>query len=177
MPKVKKVVEPKVGDGVFIDVSAIVSGRVEIGDHSSIWPHAVLRGDINKIVIGQYTNIQDLSVLHVDRDDPCLVGNYVTAGHKVCLHGCVIGDEVMVGMGSIVLSGARIENRVVLGAGSLVPEGRVLESGFLYYGSPVKKIRPLTKEEMENNLYWAKRYAELAESHLQGIYGRIGLVT
>lgn len=177
MPGAKKTAEPRIGDDVFIDVSAIVVGRVEIGDHSSVWPHAVLRADIEKIVLGKYTNIQDLSVLHVDRDNPCVIGDYVTAGHRVCLHGCVIGDEVVVGMGSIVLTGARIESRVILGAGSLVPENRVLESGFLYYGSPAKKIRELTAEEVENNRFWAKRYAELARDHRAGVFGRIGLVT
>lgn len=116
-------------------------------------------------------------MLHVDRDQPCRIGDYVTAGHRVILHGCEIGDEVVVGMGSIVLSGARIEGRVILGAGSLVPENRVLESGFLYYGSPVKKIRELTAAEIENNLFWAKRYAELARDHRAGVFGRIGLVT
>lgn len=177
MARAEKSIEPKIGEHVFIDVSAIVSGQVELGDHASVWPHAVLRGDINKIMIGQCTNIQDLSILHVDRDAPCIVGDYVTAGHNVCLHGCVIGDEVTVGMGSIVLTHARIESRVILGAGSLVPEGKVLESGFLYFGSPVKKIRELSQEEMENNVFWAKRYAALAEEHLAGRYGRIGLVT
>ncbi len=177
MPKAGKVLEPRIGEQVFIDVSAIVAGQVEIGDHSSVWPHSVLRGDIEKIVIGKYTNIQDLSLLHVDRGEPCLIGDYVTAGHKVCLHGCVIGDEVIVGMGSIVLSGAKIKDRVILGAGSLVPEGKVLESGFLYFGAPVKKIRPLTQAEIDNNKAWAERYAELAEKHLAGAFGRIGLVT
>lgn len=169
--------EPKLGEGVFIDVSAIVTGDVAIGDQSSVWPHAVLRADINKIVIGKCTNIQDLSILHVDRDAPCVIGDYVTAGHNVCLHGCTIGNETLIGIGSVVLSGARIENRVVLGAQSLVPEGRVLESGFLYFGSPAKKIRELTPAEIEYNLFWAQRYAELAAKHLEGAYGRIGLMT
>lgn len=175
MPKAPKVLEPRIGEHVFIDVSALVTGQVEIGAHSSVWPHSVLRGDIDKIIVGKYTNIQDLSLLHVDRGEPCLIGDYVTAGHKVCLHGCVIGDEVIVGMGSIVLSGAKIQDRVILGAGSLVPEGKVLESGFLYFGSPVKKIRPLTQEEIANNKAWAERYAELAGKHAQGNFGRIGL--
>jgi len=176
MPKTNKIIEPRVGEQVFVDVSAIVIGQVDIGDHSSVWPHSVLRGDIDKIVIGKYTNIQDLSLLHVDRGQPCLIGDYVTAGHKVCLHGCVIGDEVVVGMGSVVLSGSRIESRVILGAGSLVPEGKILESGYLYFGSPVKKIRPLTEAEIEGNKSWAERYAELAGKHSQGVYGRIGLM-
>ena len=177
MTQSHKPIEPRLGDHVFIDVSAIVSGNVEIGDYSNIWPHAVLRGDIAKIVLGKYTNIQDLSVLHVDREDPCVVGDYVTVGHRVILHGCTIENETLIGMGSIVLSGARIESHVVLGAGSLVPEKRVLESGFLYFGTPVKKIRELTREEIEYNIFWAKRYVELAQSHLEGVYGRIGLVT
>ena len=177
MSKPRLISEPRVGKNSFVDVSAILVGDVVIGDHSSVWPHTVLRGDICKIVLGQYTNIQDLSVLHVDRDQPCVVGDHVTVGHRVILHACTIGNQTLIGMGSIVLSGAKIEERVMLGAGSLVPENKVLESGFLYYGSPVKKIRELTQEEMDYNLQWAKRYAELAQKHLAGQYGRIGLTT
>ena len=167
--------KPDIDASALVMESAQVIGDVVIGEESSVWFNAVIRGDVNHIRIGKYTNIQDLSLLHVDRGQPCLIGDYVTAGHKVCLHGCVIGDEVVVGMGSVVLSGSRIESRVILGAGSLVPEGKTLESGYLYFGSPVKKIRPLTEAEIEGNKAWAERYAELAEKHSQGIYGRIGL--
>jgi carbonic anhydrase/acetyltransferase-like protein (isoleucine patch superfamily) len=177
MPVKAKPAEPKLGKDVFIDVSAIVSGNVEIGDHSSVWPHAVLRGDLAPVTVGKHSNIQEQSVVHVDRDVPCRIGDYVTAGHQVCLHGCTIGDEVLVGIGTVILSGATIEGRVVIGAGSLVPEDRVLESGFLYYGSPVKKVRELTPEELAHLLRSAREYAALAKRHLQGAFGRIGLVT
>lgn len=172
-----KPVEPRVGRRVFIDASAIVSGDVAIGDCSSVWPHAVLRGDLARITLGRYTNIQELSLVHVDRGSPCRIGSYVTAGHKVTLHGCTVADEVLIGMGTIILTGAQVGRRVVIGAGSLVPENKVLDPGFLYFGSPVRQIRELTAKEKAYNRYWAKEYARLAGRHLRGLYGRFGLVT
>lgn len=176
MARSKGVSEPKLGKDVYIDVSAIVTGDVEIGDYSSVWPHAVLRGDIHRVVVGKYTNIQDLSILHVGEEEPCIVGDYVVCGHNVCLHGCVVGNGVLIGIGAIVLSNAKVEDRVMIGAGSLVPEGKVLESGYLYYGAPVKKIRRLRDQEIQENIDWAKKYAENARRHLRGDYGRIGLL-
>lgn len=149
-----KGIEPKIGQGVYIDSSSIIVGDINIGDDSSIWPFVAARGDVNHIAIGQRTNIQDGSVLHVTHKNnenpqgyPLIIGNDVTVGHKVMLHGCQIHDRVLVGMGAIVLDGAVIQSDVMIGAGSLVPPGKVLASGYLYVGSPVKQARPLTEKE------------------------------
>lgn len=145
---------PQIGDRVYIDSSSVLVGDIQIGDDSSIWPMVAARGDVNHIRIGERSNIQDGSVLHVTHKNaanpdgyPLLIGNDVTVGHKVMLHGCTIKDRVLVGMGAIVLDGVIIEEEVMIGAGSLVPPGKVLESGYLYVGSPVKQARPLTDKE------------------------------
>ncbi|EOU2464483.1 gamma carbonic anhydrase family protein [Vibrio navarrensis] len=145
---------PQIGDRVYIDSSSVLVGDIQIGDDSSIWPLVAARGDVNHIRIGERSNIQDGSVLHVTHKNaanpdgyPLLIGNDVTVGHKVMLHGCTIKDRVLVGMGAIVLDGVIIEEEVMIGAGSLVPPGKVLESGYLYVGSPVKQARPLTDKE------------------------------
>lgn len=145
---------PQIGQRVYIDSSAVLVGEIEIGDDSSIWPLVAARGDVNHIEIGQRSNIQDGSVLHVthkNKDNPTgyplIIGSDVTIGHKVMLHGCTIEDRVLVGMGAIVLDGVIIESDVMIGAGSLVPPGKKLESGYLYVGSPVKQARLLTDKE------------------------------
>src|SRR5690554_6287507 len=134
---------PQIAPGVYVDAAAVVIGDVSIGADSSVWPMAVLRGDVNTIRVGARTSIQDGSVLHVTHDHadvpgghPCVVGDDVTVGHKVVLHGCTVGDRCLVGMGAIVLDGARLEPEVLLGAGSLVPPGKVLEGGYLWLGAP-----------------------------------------
>lgn len=149
-----KAICPLIGDRVYIDSSSVLVGDIQIGDDSSIWPLVAARGDVNHIRIGERSNIQDGSVLHVTHKNaanpdgyPLLIGNDVTVGHKVMLHGCTIKDRVLVGMGAIVLDGVIIEEEVMIGAGSLVPPGKVLESGYLYVGSPVKQARPLTDKE------------------------------
>ncbi|KYN90397.1 gamma carbonic anhydrase family protein [Vibrio cidicii] len=149
-----KGIYPQIGDRVYIDSSSVLVGDIQIGDDSSIWPLVVARGDVNHIRIGERSNIQDGSVLHVTHKNaanpdgyPLIIGNDVTVGHKVMLHGCTIKDRVLVGMGAIVLDGVIIEEEVMIGAGSLVPPGKVLESGYLYVGSPVKQARPLTDKE------------------------------
>ncbi|EGR2797781.1 gamma carbonic anhydrase family protein [Vibrio navarrensis] len=149
-----KAICPQIGDRVYIDSSSVLVGDIQIGDDSSIWPLVAARGDVNHIRIGERSNIQDGSVLHVTHKNaanpdgyPLLIGNDVTVGHKVMLHGCTIKDRVLVGMGAIVLDGVIIEEEVMIGAGSLVPPGKVLESGYLYVGSPVKQARPLTDKE------------------------------
>ncbi|MBG0760862.1 gamma carbonic anhydrase family protein [Vibrio cidicii] len=149
-----KGIYPQIGARVYIDSSSVLVGDIHIGDDSSIWPLVAARGDVNHIRIGERSNIQDGSVLHVTHKNaanpdgyPLLIGNDVTIGHKVMLHGCTIKDRVLVGMGAIVLDGVIIEEEVMIGAGSLVPPGKVLESGYLYVGSPVKQARPLTDKE------------------------------
>lgn len=165
-------VMPTVDDTVFVDDTALVLGDVHIGEDSSIWPLTVVRGDVNKIRIGNNTNIQDNSVIHVthphgDVTDgyPVSVGDNVTVGHRVILHGCEIGDNCLIGMGSTVMDGAVIEPYVLLGAGSLVSPGKVLDGGYLWLGSPVRKIRPLTEDERKWIDTSARHYVELKNKH------------
>lgn len=164
---------PKQGDRVMIDSSSVVIGDVRMDDDVSIWPLVAIRGDVNYVSIGARTNIQDGSVLHVTHKsaynpegNPLVIGEEVTVGHKVMLHGCTIGNRVLVGMGSILLDGVAIEDEVMIGAGSLVPQNKRLESGFLYLGSPVKQIRPLTEAEKEGLKYSANNYVKWKNDYL-----------
>ncbi|MDH1009380.1 gamma carbonic anhydrase family protein [Pseudomonas nicosulfuronedens] len=164
---------PSLGERVFVDASAVVIGDVEIGTDSSVWPLVVIRGDMHRIRIGARTSVQDGSVLHITHAGPfnpdgfpLTIGDEVTIGHKVLLHGCTLGSRILVGMGSIVMDGAVIEDEVILGAGSLVPPGKVLESGFLYVGSPVKKARPLSDKERAFFSYTAGNYVKLKDQHI-----------
>ena len=168
-------VAPLLGQHVYIDPSARVIGDVTLGDDASVWPGTVIRGDVNAIRIGAGTNIQDLSVLHVShkstRDPggaPLTIGQHVTIGHNVVLHGCTIGDECLIGMGAIVMDKVVIQPRVLVGAGSLVPEGRVLESGYLYLGSPARRVRLLTEDELARFAYSAQHYIRLKNNYLAG---------
>ena len=163
---------PKVGKNVFVAPTAVVEGNVRLAEGVSIWPGAVLRGDLQKISVGRFSNIQDQSILHVERDRPCRLGEYVTAGHRVILHACTIGDGSLAGMGSIVLDGAVIGSGTLLGAGSLVPRGERLKSGFLYFGRPARRIRKLSKREIRGLVEWAKRYVRLASRHRAGEFER-----
>lgn len=166
---------PTVPASCYIDPAATVIGDVVIGADSSLWPMAVARGDVNFIRIGARSNIQDGSVLHVThaRGDqaaghPLLIGDEVTVGHNVTLHGCSIGDRCLVGMASTVLDGAVLESYVLLGAGSLVPPGKRLAGGYLWLGSPVRRVRPLTVAEREQFEYSALHYVRLKERYLAG---------
>ena len=163
---------PVIGAGSYIDDSAVVIGDVEIGENCSVWPLTVIRGDINRIRIGDRTNIQDGSVLHVThRGDyspdgaELHIGSDVTVGHKALLHGCRIGDQCLVGMGSIVTDNALVEDRVIIGSGSLVPPGKTLQSGYLYLGNPVVQKRALTEREIEYLAYVANHYVLLKENY------------
>ena len=165
-------VTPRIGENSYIDESAVVIGDVEMGDNCSVWPLTVIRADINKIRIGNETNIQDGSVLHVTHKGPFSpdgaelhIGDQVTVGHKVLLHGCRIGNQCLIGMGSIVTDNAIIEDRVMIGSGSLVPPNKVLESGYLYLGNPVVQKRPLTEREIEFLSYVAGHYVLMKESY------------
>ncbi len=164
---------PRLGDSVYIHPSATVIGDVILGDHASVWPGVVMRGDVNHIRIGAGTNIQDISILHVSHQSswepagaPLIIGDHVTIGHKVILHGCTIEDECLIGMGSIVMDKAVVQKHVLLGAGSLVPEGKVLESGYLYLGSPAKRVRALTEKEIAHFMYSANHYIKLKNNYL-----------
>lgn len=164
---------PKVGPRVFIDRSAVVLGDVEIGEDSSVWPLTVIRGDMHRIRIGARTSVQDGSVLHITHAGPfnpdgfpLLIGDDVTIGHKVMLHGCTLGNRILVGMGCTIMDGAVVGDEVIIGAGSLVPPGKHLESGYLYVGSPAKQARPLTDKERAFFPYSAANYVKLKDQHL-----------
>ncbi|HUV21996.1 MAG TPA: gamma carbonic anhydrase family protein [Gammaproteobacteria bacterium] len=165
-------VTPRIGENSYIDESAVVIGDVVMGENCSVWPLTVIRADINKVRIGNYTNIQDGSVLHVTHKGPFSpdgaelhIGNQVTVGHKVLLHGCRIGNQCLIGMGSIVTDNAVIEDRVMIGSGSLVPPNKVLASGYLYLGNPVVQKRPLSEREIEFLSYVAEHYVLMKESY------------
>jgi carbonic anhydrase/acetyltransferase-like protein (isoleucine patch superfamily) len=163
---------PQLGPGAWVHPRATVIGEVSLGAHASVWPGAVIRGDVNSIAIGDATNIQDGSVLHVSHKTPVnpaggplVIGARVTVGHTVILHACSIEDECLIGMGSIILDRAVVQKHVLLGAGSLVPEGKVLESGHLYLGRPAKLVRRLSDEEIAYFSYSAQHYVALAHSY------------
>lgn len=164
---------PALAERVFVDRSAVVIGDVELGADSSVWPLTVIRGDMHRIRIGQRTSVQDASVLHITHAGPfnpdgfaLLIGDDVTIGHKVMLHGCTLGSRILVGMGSTVMDGAVVEDEVIIGAGSLVPPGKRLASGFLYVGSPVRQARALTDKERAFFTYTAGNYVKLKDQHL-----------
>lgn len=165
--------QPHIEAHAFVDESAVVTGQVWLGEDASVWPCVSIRGDLLPIRIGKRSNIQDGSCLHTTHAGPyhaegfsLLIGDEVTVGHNVTLHGCTLEDQCLVGMGSIVLDGAVVSSHVVIGAGSIVPPGKKLESGYLYLGSPVKKIRPLTEKEIAFFHYSAQHYVMLKNKHL-----------
>lgn len=165
-------IAPQLAPGAWVHPRATVIGEVSLGENASVWPGAVIRGDVNSISIGAGTNIQDNSVLHVSHKTtadpiggPLIIGNRVTVGHTVILHACTIEDECLIGMGSIILDHAHVKKLVLLGAGSLVPEGKVLESGYLYLGRPAKQVRELTPEELAYFNYSAEHYIRLMRSY------------
>ena len=160
---------------VFVHDTAQVIGDVTIGADSSVWCNTVLRGDVNRIVIGTGTNVQDLAMGHVSHKtakkpggSPLIIGDHVTVGHSVILHGCRIGNECLIGMGSIVMDDVVIEDRVMLGAGSLVSPGKTLRSGHLYVGRPAVAVRALTAEEIAYLKYSAEHYIRVKDNYLGG---------
>ncbi|MES9987525.1 MAG: gamma carbonic anhydrase family protein [Candidatus Thiodiazotropha endolucinida] len=163
---------PDIAEDAYVDEHAIVIGDVTIASQSSVWPMCVIRGDVHRISIGARSNIQDGSILHVSHDSfyqpggsPLIIGEGVTVGHKVLLHGCEVEDNCFIGMGSIILDGAVIESLTMLGAGSLVPQGKRLEGGYLWLGQPARRVRPLSDREKEIMLYNAEHYVKLAQRH------------
>jgi carbonic anhydrase/acetyltransferase-like protein (isoleucine patch superfamily) len=165
-------VSPLLGARVYVDECALVIGRVTLGDDASVWPFAVLRGDVQRIEIGARTNIQDGSVLHVVHDGPAvpgglplIIGDDVTVGHKAMLHAARIGHRCLIGMASVVLDGAVIEDDVMLAAGSVVPPRKLLASNGLYIGNPAKRVRDLTDRERAQLRYGASHYVEIKESY------------
>jgi carbonic anhydrase/acetyltransferase-like protein (isoleucine patch superfamily) len=157
---------PQVPASAYIDPDAVIIGDVTIGELSSVWPGVVIRGDVNWIRIGARTNIQDGSVLHVMKDTrPLVLGDAVTIGHGVILHGCTIESSVLIGMGSILLNGAKIGTGSIVAAGTLVPEGAVVPPGSLFMGHPGKLRRALTPEDQASIEAYAARYIEYSETY------------
>ncbi|MFB9885992.1 gamma carbonic anhydrase family protein [Balneatrix alpica] len=163
---------PKLGERAWVDPMALVLGDVELGEDVSVWPMAVIRGDMHRIRVGARTSVQDGAVLHITHASnynpggyPLMIGEDVTIGHQAMLHGCTVGNRVLIGMGATILDGAVVEDEVIIGAGSLVPPGKVLESGYLYVGSPVKQARPLSEKERSFFKYTAANYVKLKDQH------------
>lgn len=154
---------PQVAQTAWVADSAQVMGRVRLAAGASVWFGCVLRGDVDDISIGEESNIQDGSVLHVDPGAPLHVGARVTVGHKAMLHGCTVGDESLIGIGAVVLNGARIGRHCLVGAGALVTEGKEFADGSLIVGAPARVVRQLTPEEIEGLRHSAQHYVENAE--------------
>ncbi len=163
---------PSIDPSAYVDPAALVIGQVTMGANSSIWPMTVVRGDINVVAIGERTNIQDGSILHVTHDGEfspggakLTIGNDVTVGHSVVLHACTLHDKCLIGIGSIVLDNAVVHSNAMLGAGSLVTSGKELEGGYLWMGRPAKKVRELNDREIEYLTYSAAHYVKVKKMH------------
>lgn len=165
--------KPQLAEGVYIDPAATVIGDVTLGAHSNVWPGAIIRGDMHFIRIGARTSVQDNSVLHITHASdfnpgghPLIIGDDVIVGHQATLHGCTLGNRILVGIGAIVLDGAVVEDDVVIAAGTLVPPGKRLVSGYMYKGAPCQQARPLTDKERTFFTYTAANYVRLKNSYL-----------
>lgn len=166
---------PTISTTAYIDESAVVIGDVSVGSHSSLWPMVVARGDVNSIIIGERTNIQDGSILHVTHATETTgagfaltIGNCVTVGHRALLHGCSVGDYCLVGMAATIMDGAVVPARTVVAAGALVPPGKTLEEGCLWIGSPARRARELNESELAMLAYSAEHYVRLKSRHRPG---------
>ncbi|MEK7747580.1 MAG: gamma carbonic anhydrase family protein [Nitrospirota bacterium] len=159
---------PQIDPTVFVSPTAVVIGDVTIGRESSVWFNSVIRGDVHFIRIGEKTNIQDLSILHVTRKTrPLIIGDEITVGHHVTLHGCTIKNRVLIGMGAIVLDGAVIEEGAMVGAGALITQGMIVPAGTLALGAPAKIKRNLSEEETAFLSQSAKNYVELSRIYMK----------
>lgn len=160
---------PEIGEGCFVAPSADVIGKVKLGKNSSLWPNVVARGDVNKIIVGENTNIQDLTMLHVVEGIPLIIGKNVSVGHNAIIHACTIGDSCLIGMGAIILDGAEIGENSVVAAGSVVPPGKKFPSNSMIMGSPAKVVRPLRPEEIDGYGNHYKSYIEEKNRYLEGL--------
>ena len=158
---------PALGQGVYIAEGAVVVGDVRIGDHASVWYNAVVRADLQFIEIGAYSNVQDNVVLHVTEELPCRIGKWVTIGHSATVHACTVGDEVLIGIGAVVLDGAEIGPRSIIGAQALVPPGMKVPEGSLVLGVPGRVVRTLSQEEQARLRSWAEHYVHNARYCLE----------
>lgn len=166
---------PQLGQGAWVDPSACVIGDVVLGDDVSVWPMAVVRGDVHRIRVGKRTNVQDGAVVHVTHDGPYSPGGFpteiaedVTIGHQATVHACIIGPRCLIGIGAVILDGAVLEAECMIGAGALVPPGRHLEGGWLYVGSPARPVRELSEDERARLAYSARHYVQVKERHAAG---------
>ncbi len=166
-------ITPTLGDRVYVDPAAVVIGDVVLGDDVSVWPGAVVRGDMHRIRVGARSNVQDNAVLHITHAGefnpdgwPLTIGDDVVIGHAAVVHGCTVGDRVLIGIGAVVNDGAVVEDEVLIGAGALVPPGKRLESGFVYVGNPCKQLRPVTDREREFFSYSPGNYVRLKDVYL-----------
>ncbi|MCE9680557.1 gamma carbonic anhydrase family protein [Shewanella sp. AS1] len=166
--------QPQFDASVYIDQACVLVGDIQLDTDASVWPLVAARGDVNFIKIGKRSNVQDGTVLHVTRKSPSrpdghplIIGDDVTIGHKAMLHGCRVGNRVLIGMGAIILDGAIVEDDVIVGAGTLVPPGKTLESGHLYVGSPAKMARPLTEAELQFLPQSADNYVRLKNEYIE----------
>lgn len=160
--------KPVIHETAYVDELASVIGDVVIEEKASVWPSAVLRGDIERIHVGAFSNVQDNVSIHTSHNQPTIIGKYVTIGHNAVVHGAVIGDYTIIGMGAIILDGARIGKHVIIGAGALVPPGKEIPDYSLVVGVPGKIVRQLSEEEIEWTKKNAEIYVELAEKHIAG---------
>ena len=161
-------VYPTIHPSAFVAPGADVIGRVRLSKRSSIWFGCVLRGDVNRIEIGEATNIQDGSILHVDDDHPCVIADHVHVGHHVNLHGCRVERGAMIGIGAIVLSGARVGAGAIIGAGSVVLEGTKIPPRMLAVGAPARVVRPVTPRDLRYIRGWVAKYVQLARVYREG---------
>jgi len=160
-------ITPTIAASAFIEDTAVVIGDVVMGEDCSVWFHAVIRGDVNYIRIGDRTNVQDLCMLHVTHDThPLVIGSDVTIGHNVILHGCTVKDRVLIGMGAIIMDGAVIGEDCVVGAGALVTENTIVPPGSLVLGSPAKVKRPVSQQELAWIMESAQNYIKYARQYL-----------
>ena len=166
-------ISPKLGQRVYVDSAATVIGDVTLGDDASVWPGAVIRGDMHSISVGARSNVQDNAVLHITHASdfnpsgfPLIIGDDVVIGHRAILHGCTLGDRILVGNGAIINDGAVIEDEVIIGAGCMVPPGKTLESGFVYVGNPCKAMRKLSEKERGFFTYSPANYVKLKDQYL-----------
>jgi len=166
-------ISPKLGQRVYIDPAATVIGDVHLGDDASVWPGAVIRGDMHSIRIGDRSNVQDNAVLHITHASdfnpngwPLNIGDDVVIGHRAVLHGCTVGNRILIGNGAIINDGAVVEDEVIVGAGCMVPPGKALASGFVYVGNPCKQMRPLSEKEKAFFSYSAANYVKLKDEYL-----------
>jgi len=158
---------PSLGRQVYLARGAVVVGDVTLGDFSSVWYNAVLRGDINRIVVGHHTNIQDNAVVHLADEFPCLIGDFVTVGHSAIVHACKVGNEVLVGMGATILDGAEIGGQSIVGANALVTQGARIPAGSMVLGSPARVVRALSESERAGIRLWAEKYVANAAYRLE----------